>query len=193
MIERDGPLTRVSRRTRAMLPLSKKSIQPVELIWFACSGIGNASALAFQLHSCSWIGLRGCDEFSCADACPLPDESRLPLQSMIRWSILTSRTNHGRSGQNIGFKFQTTTRYASAFSRRDASEACVGFTLLEKRGRRESRAPIAPAVVRKTRTSGPQVQPDHPGFPRAMVYGLYVISPVTGLSCHRRPRSLART
>jgi len=26
-----------------------------------------------------------------------------------------------------------------------------------------------------------------------MVYGLYVISPVTGLSCHRHPRAWART
>jgi hypothetical protein len=31
------------------------------------------------------------------------------------------------------------------------------FTLREKGGRRESRAPIAPAVARKKRTSGPQV------------------------------------
>ena len=31
------------------------------------------------------------------------------------------------------------------------------FTLLEKEGRRESRAPIAPAVVHKKRTSRPQV------------------------------------
>jgi hypothetical protein len=28
---------------------------------------------------------------------------------------------------------------------------------------------------------------NHPAFPHAMVYGLYVISPVIGLSCHRRP------
>jgi hypothetical protein len=31
-----------------------------------------------------------------------------------------------------------------------------------------------------------QVQPRHPGLPRAMVYGLYVISPGSGLSCPRR-------
>jgi hypothetical protein len=61
------------------------------------------------------------------------------------------------------------------------------FTLLEKRGRRESRAPIAPAVVRNKRTSRPQGNRIIPAFPARMVYGLYVISPVTGLSCHRRP------
>ena len=44
--------------------------------------------------------------------------------------------------------FKQPAGHASAFSRRDAPEVCVSFTLLEKRGRRESRAPIAPAVVR---------------------------------------------
>jgi hypothetical protein len=34
------------------------------------------------------------------------------------------------------------------FSRRDAPELCISFTLLQNRGRRESRMPIAPAVVR---------------------------------------------
>jgi hypothetical protein len=52
------------------------------------------------------------------------------------------------------------------------------------RGRRECRAPDAPAtacaevVVEGTRVS--QVTPESPGIPRAMVYGLYVISPVIG-------------
>ena len=32
---------------------------------------------------------------------------------------------------------------------------------------------------------GLQVQPRHPGFPHAMVYGLYVLSPGSGLSCPR--------
>ena len=48
-------------------------------------------------------------------------------------------------------------RYTAAFSRRGAPEVCVSFTLLEKEGRRESRAPIAPAVVHAGCTSGPQV------------------------------------
>src|SRR6202030_3454523 len=34
------------------------------------------------------------------------------------------------------------------------------------------------------------VTPESPGIPRAMVYGLYVLSPVIGLVCHRRPRNL---
>ena len=59
------------------------------------------------------------------------------------------------------------------FSRRDAPEVCINFTLLQNRGRRESRMPIAPAVVR---TKNARV--DHrfnritPAFPARMVYGL---------------------
>jgi hypothetical protein len=59
------------------------------------------------------------------------------------------------------------------FSRRDAPEVCISFTLLQNRGRRESRMPIAPAVVR---TKNARV--DHrfnritPAFPARMVYGL---------------------
>src|SRR5580692_1477062 len=66
---------------------------------------------------------------------------------------------------------------------------CARFGLLVppslNRGRRECRAPDAPAaaragvVVERTRVS--QVTPESPGIPRAMVYGLYVLSPVIGL------------
>jgi hypothetical protein len=64
---------------------------------------------------------------------------------------------------------------------------CVTFTLQECRGRRESRAPIAPAVVR---TRGARV--DHrfnritPAFPARMVYGLLRALPGDRLVCHRR-------
>ena len=37
------------------------------------------------------------------------------------------------------------------------------------------------------------VTPESPGIPRAMVYGLYVLSSVTGLFCHRRLRFLSQT
>src|SRR5258707_13248502 len=37
--------------------------------------------------------------------------------------------------------------------------------------------------------SSPQVHRDHPAFPHAMVLTAYfVLSPVTGLFCHRHPR-----
>jgi hypothetical protein len=64
------------------------------------------------------------------------------------------------------------------------------------RGRRECRAPDAPAaacakvVVESTRVS--QVTPESPGIPPAMVLTVsFVLSPATGLSCHRRPRKFS--
>jgi len=72
--------------------------------------------------------------------------------------------------------------YAFSFSRRDAPEACVDFDPLENGGRRESRAPIAPAVVRTT-----SARVDHrfnritPAFPARRVTAYIVLSPVTGL------------
>jgi hypothetical protein len=38
----------------------------------------------------------------------------------------------------------------------------------------------------KKHAAEPQVQADHPAFPARWFYGLYVISPVTMLFCHRR-------
>src|ERR1700730_9368925 len=65
------------------------------------------------------------------------------------------------------------------------------------RGRRECRAPDAPES-RVCRGSGRthtrnQVTPESPGIPRAMVYDLYVLSPVIGLltpSPAKKPASL---
>ena len=67
----------------------------------------------------------------------------------------------------------------------------ASIAALERRGRRESRVRAAPAVScanshKNTHTSI-QVQRRHPGFPCAMVLPAYsALSPVTGLSCHRR-------
>jgi hypothetical protein len=80
--------------------------------------------------------------------------------------------------------------HSLAVSRRHASELCLNFVPPENRGRRESRVSDAPAAscakVESTRvvTTGSPVQ--H-GFPCAMVLTAYfVLSPVTGLFCHRR-------
>jgi len=63
------------------------------------------------------------------------------------------------------------------------------------RGRREAGRPMRPiaacakVVVESTRVS--QVTPESPGTPRAMVLTVScVLSPATGLSCHRRPRKM---
>jgi len=44
------------------------------------------------------------------------------------------------------------------------------------------------SACRKKHAAEPQVQADQPAFPAQWFYGLYVISPVTGLSCHRHRR-----
>jgi hypothetical protein len=45
----------------------------------------------------------------------------------------------------------------------------------------------------KKHAAEPQVRADQPAFPAQWCYGLYVISPVTGLSCHRRSWIIPRT
>jgi hypothetical protein len=55
--------------------------------------------------------------------------------------------------------------------------SAISLSLSLERGRRESRAPTAPAVpcakvVKESTRVEPQVQPRHPGFPRAMALRL---------------------
>ena len=75
-------------------------------------------------------------------------------------------------------------------------EVCSLVRLPLKRGRRECRAPDAPAS-RVCNGSGRahtrrQVTPVSPGIPRAMVYGLYRALPGDRLFCHRRRRNCFR-
>ena len=84
--------------------------------------------------------------------------------------------------------------HGSAFSRRDASEFCWKIPCPRKRGRRECRAPNAPAAWQGRKTSHASkvttVTPEitrhspHNGFT-----AYFVLSPVTGLSCHRHRRN----
>jgi hypothetical protein len=71
-----------------------------------------------------------------------------------------------------------------------ASELSLSF-----RPRNQKRAQGRPGAHRthgsratKKHAVEPQVQADHPAFLARWFYGLYVISPVTMLGCHRRPR-----
>ena len=83
-----------------------------------------------------------------------------------------------------GFKLSTTNtppRSRGAFGPRFAGNLPPSPI----RGRGECRAPDAPdsrvcncRVLKRTRVS--QVTPESPGIPRAVVYGLYVISPAIG-------------
>jgi hypothetical protein len=68
---------------------------------------------------------------------------------------------------------------------------------LSRRGRRESRAPTAPAapcaMVDKNAHGLDRYSRDIPAFPAQRLYGLYVLSPVSGLYCHRcRPAQAGR-
>ena len=62
----------------------------------------------------------------------------------------------------------------------------------ENRGRRECRVPNAPAascalgVVKYAHEYSQRRHRKHPAFPTQWFYGLYVISPATNSSCHRR-------
>jgi hypothetical protein len=84
----------------------------------------------------------------------------------------------------------TEAKRESSFSR----HACVRV-MLSNRPRKTEGAGNAgrwphpwPACKKSSTRRSPQVQPRHPGIPRAMVLTVsFVLFPVTGLSCHRRP------
>jgi hypothetical protein len=84
-----------------------------------------------------------------------------------------------------------TTRHAPAISRHDLPESCINP--LPNRGRRECRAHQCArslaCEIKKHTSIVTTVTPETPGIPRAMVLTVsFVISSVTGLSCHRRRR-----
>ena len=78
------------------------------------------------------------------------------------------------------------------FSRLVLPEVCHLVVPLLNRGRRESRAPTAPAASRAneiehTSLSHHRFSQNDPGFPRAKVLTAYSeLFPVSGLCCHRR-------
>jgi hypothetical protein len=84
-----------------------------------------------------------------------------------------------------------TSKHTFTSSRRDAPEALLEFSA--QRGRGERRAPAAPAascafvVVESTRVT--TSTPESPDVPARNGFTAYVVlSPVTGLFCHRRQR-----
>ena len=81
-------------------------------------------------------------------------------------------------------------RYGFTLSRRAAPES---FKNLPPRGRGECRvpdAPTAPCAEKKHTGRSRRFTGNHPAFPHAMVLTVsFVLSPVTGLFCHRRQRT----
>src|SRR5689334_25384637 len=77
-----------------------------------------------------------------------------------------------------------------SFPRHDLPEVLQFHWPSENRGRRERRAPTAPAspcpMGRKENAHGfDRYSQDIPAFPAQWVDGLYVLSPVSGVCCHR--------
>jgi len=77
-----------------------------------------------------------------------------------------------------------------------APELCFRSPLKD-RGRRESRVLAAPAASRANKKAherrSPQVRRNNPTFPAQWFTAYSELSPVTGLSCHRRPRIASQT
>ena len=76
-----------------------------------------------------------------------------------------------------------------AFPRHCLPESCQSLCPSPKKGRRESRALTAPAAWGATKTSPPvsppRVQPVTPASPRNGLTVCFVLSPVSGVYCHR--------
>ena len=98
----------------------------------------------------------------------------------------------GEPGDTVGGAIFQTAGHVCAFvpATRCARVMPVLCPSLKKRGRRESRVSDAPAAPRAKVEStwvGTTGSPVQTGFPCAMVLtACFVLSPVTGLSCHRR-------
>src|SRR5580704_9105026 len=92
-----------------------------------------------------------------------------------------------------GFKFQTATDRLSRSRSTFLLESCPLVRLPLKRGRREYRALDAPAVscarCNRKRTRAYRSHRNHPAFPAQWFTAYIVLSPATGLFCHRRRRN----
>ena len=119
----------------------------------------------------------------------------VPAFAGTTWSFAAaSRERITRASSNHRFHFSNShavRRHGFAIPA-PARGFCIEHSALsEIRGRRECRARDAPAASRakcKKHTSKvTTVTPETPGIPRAMVLTVsFVLSPVIGLSCHRR-------
>src|SRR5882672_1804786 len=122
-----------------------------------------------------------------------------PIATGVRWdrrSRLSCSSDRARCmgpcfrrDDERGFDCQTTDA-TSRPATRSARAVHLSFAPLRAWGMPGARCTHSPACeVGSAHGSSPQVHRDHPAFPHAMVLTAYfVLSPVTGLSCHRRQR-----
>ncbi len=101
-------------------------------------------------------------------------EATLPLQGRVAvraWHRSTQRLK-----QLIGISVRVpATRFASELCERSA------LSKMEGAGKAGSSPPPWPACRKECRRQSPQVRAGQPAFPARWLYGLYVISPGTGL------------
>jgi len=113
-----------------------------------------------------------------------PETEKLMMGLLLR-SELRSDIRSGSRGR------------ASALSRRAAPELCVDCHPRSEEGAGKAGCALHPrsrvqGCTMETHTSI-QVQRRHPAFPAQWFLPAYTaLSPVTGLSCHRRPREISR-
>src|SRR4051795_1021221 len=95
---------------------------------------------------------------------------------------------------SMGIRLRAT--HTSAFSRREGVRGVREFSAFHWEGRGECREPTHPQPRMQSKKAYELVttgKPDYPAFPHAMVLTVsFVISPVIGLSCHRRLASAAK-
>jgi hypothetical protein len=100
----------------------------------------------------------------------------------------------GRQWRIIQFRMSNSQRGCDrAFSRRVSRPSLARTSALEGRGRREgwvSTDTHGPRATKKARGGHHRLSRKHPAFPAQWFYGLYVLSPGTGLSCPRHARAL---
>ena len=110
----------------------------------------------------------------------------------IRSNLTKLLCHGGRPHMGPGSEAGTTSRYAFAFSRRTAPEVCkvappqkkrAHATLRRARGRPGARCTrgLVCKTCEEKRTRAYRFSGGIPAFPAQWFYGLYVVSPVTGL------------
>jgi hypothetical protein len=96
----------------------------------------------------------------------------------------------------IRIQISNSERCASAFSRRGAPEFCVdGHPQKKQEGAGKAGCALHPRsrvqICTKKRTRAYRSSGGNPTFPAQWFTAYSVLSPVTGLSCHRRPREIS--
>jgi hypothetical protein len=103
------------------------------------------------------------------------DRLRVPA---IRISVADA--GHGADAPLPALHFSQRQGHDFAFPRQDLPGLCSSSPSKEFRGTGNAgcRPHPWPACNKKSRRQSPQARPEQPGIPRAMVYGLYVVSSV---------------